>query len=38
MSDDRPFTPGPAALHDRVRLLEDRVAALERLLAPPRKD
>jgi DNA-binding NtrC family response regulator len=38
MSDDRPFTSGSSALHDRVRLLEDRVAALERLLAPPRKD
>jgi hypothetical protein len=35
ISEDRPVLAGPASLQDRVRLLEDRVAALERLVIPP---
>lgn len=32
---ERPGRPGPSSLQDRVRLLEDRVATLERLIGPP---
>jgi DNA-binding NtrC family response regulator len=34
ITEDRPSAPGPASLQDRVRLLEDRVAALERTVSP----
>src|SRR5690606_37546121 len=33
---DRPAASGPGGLQDRIRLLEDRVAALERLVAATR--
>src|SRR5690606_16523508 len=32
LTEDRPLTVAPSSLQDRVRLLEDRVAALERII------
>ncbi len=37
IAEDRPLTTAPASLQDRVRLLEDRVAALERVITANRQ-
>ena len=34
IAEDRPQGAAPASLQDRIRLLEDRVAALERMITP----
>ena len=37
IDDDRPARSAAPSMNDRLRLLEDRVAALERILAEPRR-